>query len=106
MLPTAISLFLFIAATTDVASSGSDVPAATTVNPIIVWLIPSELAICTELITTSLPPAIKNARPRNIYSHSLRFGNSFRLTSSGIFSHGYVKPLGLYMIKPEDKPVF
>ena len=38
-LPIAISCSPFLAAITDVTSSGSDVPKATIVNEIILWLI-------------------------------------------------------------------
>lgn len=43
--PTARSLFFFMAATTEVASSGNDVPMATMVKLITFSLTPSELAI-------------------------------------------------------------
>ena len=44
-LPTAIPVSPFLAATIDVTSSGSDVPTATIVSPIIVSDIPSTRAI-------------------------------------------------------------
>ena len=43
--PTAISEFFFIAAVTDVNNSGKDVPNATIVNPINLWLNPNAVAI-------------------------------------------------------------
>ena len=55
-LPMAISGFFFKAATTEVANSGSEVPMATSVKPIIDSPTPSERAI-------SLDPST-NRRPR------------------------------------------
>ena len=54
--PTARSFSPFLAATTDVTSSGSDVPSATMVRPINVWLHPNVNAIFDALSTTRLPP--------------------------------------------------
>ena len=73
ILPTAMSLLLRKAATTDVASSGSDVPIATIVRPIMVSLMPNSLAIFTALTTTNLPPATRKTNPTIIYSHIVRF---------------------------------
>ena len=69
MLPTAMSLFFFTAATTDVASSGKEVPAATIVNPISFSLTPSAVAMSTADVTTNLPPMINPARPTTMRIH-------------------------------------
>jgi hypothetical protein len=66
--PMAMSLFFLSAATTEVINSGSEVPMATMVSPIIFWLTPSKVAILIELSTTSLPPATSPASPIN-YEH-------------------------------------
>lgn len=63
MFPTAMSLFFLIAATTEVASSGNEVPAATMVNPISVWLTPRADAMSTALSTTKRPPMTSRANP-------------------------------------------
>jgi len=51
--PIAISLFFFAAATMDVTNSGSDVPAAIMVNPIIFSLTPKLFAMFTLFVTTN-----------------------------------------------------
>ena len=51
MLPTAKSDFLWNAATAVVANSGSDVPAASIVKPISLWLTPKLSAIFMALST-------------------------------------------------------
>ena len=54
-LPTAISASPFLAATTEVTSSGSDVPTATIVKPTNKSLIPNLVAIKDALSTTKSP---------------------------------------------------
>ncbi len=54
--PIAMSACFFLAATTEAANSGKEVPIATTVSPIKAWLRPSEEAMKTELLTMNLPP--------------------------------------------------
>ena len=56
ILPTAISMSFFRAATIDVISSGKDVPIATIIADIIKSLIPKLPAINTAPFTTHLPP--------------------------------------------------
>ena len=62
-LPNAISAFFFIAAITEVANSGNEVPNATTVKPIIASDTPKRVAISTALFTMSSPPIIKPNKP-------------------------------------------
>lgn len=63
-LPMAISGFFFKAATMDVASSGRDVPPATSVSPITDSLTPRLRAMPLAPSTKKLPPAISaQARP-------------------------------------------
>ncbi len=57
-LPMAISGFFFKAATMDVASSGRDVPPATSVSPITDSLTPRLRAMPLAPSTKKLPPAI------------------------------------------------
>ena len=45
MFPIAISALPFLAAVTEVTSSGKDVPKATMVSPINLWLTPSEMGM-------------------------------------------------------------
>lgn len=61
--PTAISVSPFKAAAILVTSSGREVPMATIVRPIRVWLTPKEAAISLTLFTTSCPPAMTAASP-------------------------------------------
>ena len=50
-LPTAMSASLRMAATSEVASSGSDVPTATTVRPMTTWDTPRQVATATAPCT-------------------------------------------------------
>ena len=61
-----MSLFFFDAATTEVTNSGSEVPAATMVNPMIFSEIPIFKAMFSAPVTTILPPATKSPKPRAI----------------------------------------
>ena len=61
--PIAISGFFFMAATTDVASSGREVPTATIVTPMTASLIPNPLAIPIAPFTNICPPKISAASP-------------------------------------------
>ena len=61
--PTAISVSPLRAAAILVTSSGREVPIATIVRPIRVWLTPKEAAISLALFTTSCPPPITAASP-------------------------------------------
>ena len=63
-LPMAKSVFFLRAAIADVASSGSDVPSATTVTPITDSLIPQDFAIVTALLTISSPPIMRPVKPK------------------------------------------
>ena len=62
-LPIAISFSFLIDATTEVTSSGSDVPTATMVNPTNVSDIPNDIAIFEALSTTIVPPPIIATKP-------------------------------------------
>ena len=64
--PIAISAFFFIAATTEVASSGNEVPPATKVKPITDSLTPKLRAMPVAPSTNSCPPQINPARPPSI----------------------------------------
>jgi len=61
--PIAISLFFLKAATSDVTSSGREVPIETMVRPISFSLTPRKVAIATDLSTTNLLPKIKAVSP-------------------------------------------
>ena len=82
--PTAISAFFLRAATIDVANSGSDVPAATTVSPMIFWLMPIDSAISIALFTTRWPPSTSPARPPTIKTHVLAPDSAGILTNSSV----------------------
>ena len=84
--PIAISVFFLRAATTEVASSGRDVPMATMVNPIIVSLRPKLLAIILALSTLHFPPKNNAANPIKTYRISLNRLFSFFVISSFISS--------------------
>jgi len=58
-----MSLSPRIAATIEVATSGSDVPTETIVRPMISSLNPAALAIVAEADTSQRAPNISNARP-------------------------------------------
>jgi len=82
MFPIAISLFFLYAATTEVASSGNEVPAATKVNPTSFSLTPIMVAIYTALVTTIFPPAISAISPIIIKRQIFHIGRLISLTSS------------------------
>ncbi len=65
--PIAISVCFFLAATSEAASSGSDVPRATIVKPIKTSLKPKKRAISEALSTINLPPTNKAIIPPIIY---------------------------------------
>lgn len=75
--PIAISGFFFMAATTDVASSGSEVPTATIVTPITASLIPIPLAMPIAPFTNSCPPKIKAASPTMMKVIDFHRGRTF-----------------------------
>src|SRR5690606_35293336 len=62
-LPTAMSRSPRLAATTEVASSGSEVPMASTVRPIINSLTPSAVATDTAPSTSNCEPPTRPAIP-------------------------------------------
>ena len=72
-LPIAMSLFFLRAATIEVINSGSEVPAAIMVNPIIFWLIPKSVAMSKLLSTTNLPPISSPLKPIRIKVQILIF---------------------------------
>ncbi len=63
MFPTEISISFLMAATTEVTSSGNEVPAATIVDEINSSLIPNCLAIETAPATVNLPPRNSANKP-------------------------------------------
>ena len=67
-LPTAMSRSPRSAASTEVATSGSDVPAAMIVRPMIRSLTPSARANATELLTSHSEPSTSRPRPAAISS--------------------------------------
>ena len=79
MFPIAISALPFLAAVTEVTSSGKDVPKATMVSPINLWLTPSEMAMFVAASTAKLLPLIKPTRPRGINS-----GFGFLISASSV----------------------
>ena len=64
--PIAMSALPFLAAVTEVTSSGKEVPKATIVNPINLWLTPSEMAMFVAASTAKLLPIIKHTSPSGI----------------------------------------
>lgn len=76
ILPMAMLLFPFRAATTEVTSSGNEVPIATTVSPMTLSAIPTYLAIATAPSTTRFPPSISKRIPKKIYKAVFRFGRA------------------------------
>ena len=73
-LPSAMPVLPFSAAVTEVASSGSDVPAATMVRPITASLTPSPAAMPEAPATKRSPPYISPARPPMIQSVDFHTG--------------------------------
>ena len=61
--PTARSFSPLEEATTEVTSSGREVPIATMVRPIRVWLMPKAAAISLALFTTKFDPIITPNKP-------------------------------------------
>ena len=84
-LPMAIEERPFIAATTLVASSGSDVPPATMVRPIMASLTPSDLATAEADSTKRLLPTIRQASPNSTRNAAFK-GFIFLMTVSSSFS--------------------
>ena len=73
-LPTARPGRPFVAATTEVASSGRDVPAATMVRPITASLTPMARASDDALSTKISPPHTRAARPSTIMPQAFHIG--------------------------------
>ena len=80
-LPMAIPGFFFKAAVTEVASSGREVPPATSVSPMIESLTPNERAIPLAPSTKNCPPKINPASPPIIYRADFHAGSSFTFCS-------------------------
>lgn len=80
--PIAISGFFFKAATTDVASSGSEVPTATIVTPITASLIPIPLAMPIAPFTNICPPKISAASPNTMKVIDFQRGRTFTSISA------------------------
>ena len=83
--PIAISACPFLAAVIDVISSGSEVPKATIVRPIILSLTPKAPAIYVAPSTVMLLPKIIAAIPPTIKSNIIHIGLSL-ISSSSAFS--------------------
>ena len=64
--PTAISTSFFLAATTEVTSSGREVPMETMVSPTSVWLIPRSMAMRLAASTVRSPPKAMASAPPTI----------------------------------------
>ena len=71
ILPMAIPALPFLAAETEVTSSGRDVPKATMVRPINRWLMPQASAMVVAPLTTKLLPPTTSTRP--IATNARRF---------------------------------
>ena len=71
--PIAISAFPFIAADIEVHNSGREVPNATIVNPINLWLNPNAVAINVADLTTKFEPATIKTKPINIFKHAVKY---------------------------------
>jgi len=80
--PTAMSGFFLIAATIDVASSGSEVPTATMVSPTIDSDIPMRIATPTAPFTSICPPRKSPPSPMTMYAIERQTGSS-RTCASG-----------------------
>ena len=89
MFPIAISQFFLEAATTDVKSSGREVPRATIVKPINLSLNPNCRAIKEAEITTKRLPKITIARPPRIITKSITidfgFSSAFSSEITSVF---------------------
>lgn len=81
-LPMAISGFFFKAATIDVASSGREVPPATSVSPITDSLTPRCRAMLLAPSTNHYPPKISPANPPRMKSTDFHIGRLL-ISSSG-----------------------
>jgi hypothetical protein len=64
ILPKAILSVFLIIATKLTHASGDEVPKATTVSPMIIGLIPKNLAILDEPRTSPSPPRYKSIKPK------------------------------------------
>ena len=80
--PMAIPAFPFLAAVTDVTSSGSDVPNATIVRPINRSLIPKNLAISVAPLTAKSLPITTITPPSTMKRRHFHTGISFTFSSS------------------------
>jgi hypothetical protein len=84
--PTAISLCHFLAAITDVASSGRDVHTATIVKPMTISDIPNVRAIATAPSTNIFPPK-KSPRSHPMIKNVERGIEYFLIPVSSLLSH-------------------
>lgn len=73
--PSARSVFFLYAATAEVASSGSEVPIAIMVRPIILSLIPKLFAIKIAPFTIHSPPKMSPANPSMIHRSDFQIGS-------------------------------
>ena len=85
-LPIAISVSPLRAATTEVASSGNDVPADTIVSAITDSLTPNSPAMPAAPSTNQLPPNTRATKPNTIHNMAFHIGiNGSVDTSSARF---------------------
>ena len=102
ILPMAISALCLYEATTEVTSSGRDVPKATIVRPISLSLIPKNLAIEVAALTVSwLPPTIP-APPRIMNIIIFQTG-IFLMTVSSTASGCFLEMITRYTMKAAIK---
>ena len=95
MFPMAMSAFPFLAAETEVQSSGRDVPSATMVSPINLSLSPNERAIALAASTVKLLPSTIIARPSIMnnaaFTVDISFGESSCFISFFAIMKRYVR---------------
>ena len=76
-LPRAIAVSPFLAAMTEVMSSGNDVPIATMVTATTDSLMPIDVAMPEAPLTNNSPPKINTASPTRKISADFQIGKSF-----------------------------
>ena len=89
ILPKANWVFFFMAAATEAASSGSEVPQAMSVREIIASLTPNDFAICTALSTKKSQLVMSTASPPTTFIVA---------SQSGVFSSGVSSVLAVGVV--------
>ena len=87
MLPIAMSALPFLAAVTDVNSSGREVPRATIVRPIKVSLHPIAFAIVDAPETTKSPPNFSATTPKITATISFNVDNLYEANQTSLVHH-------------------